>query len=67
MRRRRRSMRDQQLLPIPRQTTSQLALALLPTQELATVDQSTRDVAVAALARLLLEAVALVGGADDAA
>lgn len=59
-------MREQQLLPIPRQATSQLALALLPTQELARVDKSTRDVAVAALARLLLEAVALVEVGDDA-
>ena len=59
-------MRDQQLFSIPRQTTNQLALALLPKQELATLDRSTRDVAVAALARLLLEAVALVEVGDDA-
>jgi hypothetical protein len=59
-------MRDQRLLLIPRQSTNQLGLALLRTQELATLDRSTRDVAVAALARLLLEAVALVEVGDDA-
>jgi hypothetical protein len=59
-------MRDQQQLSIPRQTTNQLALALLPKQELATLDRSTRNVVVAALARLLLEAVALVEAGDDA-
>ena len=58
-------MRDQQLLSIPRQTTNQLALALLPRQELATLNGPTRDAVVAALARLLLEAVALVEVTGD--
>jgi hypothetical protein len=59
-------MRDQQLLPIPRHSTNQLVLVLPARQGLAALDRSTHDVAIAALARLLLEAVALVEVSDDA-
>ena len=59
-------MRNQQLIPLSCPPTKQLALALQPKHQLAALGKPTRDVAVAALARLLLEAVVLVEVDDDA-
>jgi hypothetical protein len=59
-------MRNQQLLPLSCQPTKQLALALQPKHQLEVLDKPTHDGAVAALARLLLEAVALAEVDDDA-
>jgi hypothetical protein len=64
-RRRRRSMRQERQLSTLR-STKQLALVLQPTRSLASVNRSEHDDVVSALARLLLEAVALAEVDDDA-